>query len=552
MNFNILGRPLISLLHPTARVAPSEAFPRGWRNAHDAWLSRADHPERIEYVLTVHKSRWDAWAAEESRCARLEDSSSPWRKMSGLPGPAGWMEFQAVQNDKRDCVVDQTNLAGECSRGLVLMGVQDDYYPPEHWDTLVLEAFAGCPVEEITESDEWLSRPILLHCSTGCDVDQERRLMISGACTRPLYEYYGYCLDPDFESMFSDDWQAFQVKRDAAAGIVQIIERLDLIFEHRHPIFGKGQMDDIYALQNRHDAYVSGSVILQQKMSGSAVMVACLPGETFRSELVGSRFQLIENIKARTRFGIVSPHWCHTTNVYHTRIELAKAALSFPSCTKDSDLVLSADDDNPLEFDQLQILMQDLEENPQLAGVVAWCWCDHNETSDPEAKSWVMSCGRQDMTDLACMRFTGADFDKAIENGSCLISSDDIAPNAFWSGLPVLLIRRRALELMGWRSFIARSADPHLMAALKIARDRLTGTALEVVSAALAWGEVLDNTAMGMTSEDTSFFIRAHELGLKFAVDIRVRVQHVKWRGIQPQYIPESERLQVERLKAGF
>jgi hypothetical protein len=517
-------------------------------------MTRADHPERIEYILTVHASRWKACNAQEVSWYRAEN---PEDYLPGAEPDLGtvpawgmpWHAFNRVKNDKRDCVVDQTNAAAEASHGKILCGVADDYFPPEHWDTLLLEAILGYPIEEFTGSDPKLNEPIIVHCATGASVERDRELMIGGAWTRPVYDLYGYILDADFESMFADNWYAFCARRDAAAGLLTIIERLDIQFDHRHPVFNKGQMDGVYALENRPEAYYTGHLLFQQKVSGSRIMVMCLPGESFDSNLVASRFQLTEDVKMRTRYGMVAPHWAYTTNVYQTRIELTKSALAFPSCTKEEDLVLMCDDDNPLDFPQLQILMQDLDEHPDLSGVVAWCWCGHNEDDDGEARKWVMSCGRQDVEDLTCLRFAPEDFDRAIERGNCLISSDDVQPHAFWSGLPILLIRRSALVTLGWRSFVARTADPTLVNALLLAKGQVHGEALEAVMDALKWAEVLDSIPIGMTSEDTSFFFRAHELGLKFAVDIRVRVPHLKLRGIKPQYVPEREREQVEDIE---
>ncbi len=52
----------------------------------------------------------------------------------------------------------------------------------------------------------------------------------------------------------------------------------------------------------------------------------------------------------------------------------------------------------------------------------------------------------------------------------------------------------------------------------------------------------------GFTSEDTTFFYRAHEAGMKFGVDMRVKVPHLKLRAIEPQYLPGVKRAEV--LKA--
>ena len=227
----------------------------------------------------------------------------------------------------------------------------------------------------------------------------------------------------------------------------------------------------------------------------------CLPGETFRHEWVATLFGSLDRLNQAARF-IVGNHWCFSSNVYVTRITMAQSVLS---TAPKADLVLWVDDDNPVTASQIEMLIQDLDEHPELDGVVGWCWCDNNE--EPNTP-WMMSCGRQS-ADLSCKRFTIEDFERASKSGKMLITSDDIAPDAFWSGFPVVLMRGKTLETLGWRAF-----KPLLMEAVKYE----------------------------FTSEDTSFFLNAHKAGMKFAADFRVKVQHMKFRAIEPQYVPESER----------
>jgi len=509
--------PLISLLHPTARVKPSDLFPQGWRAACRQFLSTCDHPENVEYIIAVHHSRWDAfWGALETHetVLHVEVKNGDDIAVGYLDDCPEWGRVVVVKNMGRDCVVDQINVAAAHSHGKLISGVMDDLRAPEHWDTLLIGAVT--PVMEYGA----LGEEIIL-CGSGATPERDRELMICGALTRARYERYGFILDPDFESMYSDNWCRFVARRDEAAGLVKIIERLDIQFDHQHPSLTGGQGDEIYALQNRPEAYLAGEVMFHQKVTGARVMVACLPGESFRSEIVGSRFQLIDDLKARTKFGIVAPHWCYTSNVYSTRIELAEHALRFPSVTKSEDLILWIDDDNVADFSHVQMLIEDLEQHPELGVVVGWCWCENSARQvgmeGAEAR-WVMSAGRQDPDTLACLRFVGADLDGAIERGSFLISSDDIAPHKFWSGFPVVLMRRSVLEQLG----------------------------------PLAFRPILDERAKnGFVSEDAAFFINAAAAGIKSAVDIRVQVPHVKWRAIQPQYVPERERGQVEAMRAG-
>jgi len=501
----VATRPMISLLHPTARVVPSEAFPRGWRDAHDTWLSRADHPEQVEYVLAVHESRWEACNAQD-----VEDYKREYPE-NYLPGASadlvtepdhGWYGFLRVKNSLRDCVVDQTNVAAAASSGQLLMGVQDDFFPPEHWDTLLLRARANHRMGILRmvkppaiEDDECI---ILCSSDIRASAENDKALMIAGAETRKRYERHGYLLDPDFQSMFSDNWRAYQARTDEKAGLVSIIERLDIQFEHHHPIFGDNVMDDVYQLENRSVAYQQGAATLHQKMTGAKVIAICLPGEVFRNEWVGTMFQTIQQLG---NLGyITAPHWCYTSNVYCTRIELAQGALDF---RPKADYVFWADDDNLVTGEEIQMLIEDLEAHPELGGVVGWCWCDHNESEGTIAATWTMSVGRQRMPDYKCLRLSADDLHAAFAK-SPLITSDDMAPDVFWSGFPCVLMRRSVLEQL----------TPQAFAPLILPVN------------------------YGFTGEDTAFFINAHKAGIKFGVDIRVKVPHVKWRAIEPQFVP--------------
>lgn len=499
-----MSQPLISLLHPTARVRPSEAFPQGWKAAHDVWMERADHPERIEYILTVHESRWTDFCDQEA----LDQYGDARRD---------WHGFQAVQNRKRDCVVDQTNLAAQASKGKLLVGVADDYYPPLHWDTLLLEAFE-CDAEGMF-LDKTIDDEVIISCSSGATPERDRELMMAGALTRKRYERYGFILDPDFESMYSDNWFSVVARRDAEAGLVDIVERFDIRFDHRHPSFGKGQMDDIYALQNREQAYQDGAITFKRKM-GMKVLAIGLPGQQFSSEWVHGWTSLYGHVLTVRGF-LTVPIFLYTSNVHCTRMEFATAVLE---SKHKPDLVLSIDDDNILEPQQFDMLLQDLEDDPDLAGVVGWCWCDPADARGDKNKPYVASCGRQMGWDaernengmgLRCSMFSLKDFERAFASGKKaphLISSDDLAPDAFWSGLPVILMRRAALETLGAEAF----------------RPML-----------------LPDVRYGFTSEDTSFFYHAHKAGLKFAVDMRVKVPHLKLRAIEVQYLPGVDRREI-------
>jgi hypothetical protein len=307
--------------------------------------------------------------------------------------------------------------------------------------------------------------------------------------------------------MWSDNHFAWQARRDEKAGLVRIVERLDIQMDHRHPIFGKGEMDAAYESENKRAAYQQGQATFLRKVHGTQALYVCLPGEVFRHEVVANQFALLNHLNHGLRF-LLTPVWGFTTNVHCTRIELADAVLSKGI---KPDLVLWIDDDNYLTPPQFDVLAKDLDEHPELAGVVGYCWCDNDGKVDPETgklKPWMISCGRQG-PNWECLKFTQEDIQRAVYDGHMLIGSDDVAPDAFWSGFPVVLMRGSTLRDLGARSFAPI---------------------------------ITDKADYGFVSEDAAFFYRAHQAGLKFAVDLRVQVPHLKFRAIAPQWIPIAER----------
>lgn len=520
--------PLISVLHPTRRVAPSEAFPDGCWPAFREYCSAADDLSRVQYVIAVHISRWSKFW--ENAPWNMWESEWDAATVSVPKSLHGLHSLLVVRNSGRDCAVDQINCAAAASTGLLLTGAQDDLSPPEHWDTLAIEAicgpsdrcqWCGWPLEDrpgACRPGDCSQRPLpprryhglpalsigeyLIRCSSGSPSDNE--LTIAGFMSRSRYDRMGYVLSPLFDGVFSDNYFEWELRRDEKAGLVTVIERPDIQFEHRHPMFGKGQVDESYAQQNAERNYRQGFATFKKLTEGARVIAVCLPGETFRHWVASAISKLLRHLDRRGF--IVDDYWAHTSNVYSTRIELSDAVMGgglLDGAGAKPDLVWWQDDDNPVTPQQFETLLADLDGHPELDIVVGWCWCD---TGDYEQHSFVMSCGRQGPA-LECKPFSIEDLKRAEKSGRPAITSDDIAPDAFWSGFPVVLMRGSALEKLGWQAFLP----------------------------------MLGNYRRGFTSEDTTFFYRAHQAGLKSAVDLRVKVPHLKVRAIEP-YLSDNER----------
>lgn len=481
-----MARPLISIIHPTARVKPGKL---SWRTAFDLYLSRADHPEEIEYVLAVHESRWEEFWQSNSR-------------------GGAWGAFRLVENKGRDCAVDQVNAAARVATGLLLHGVQDDIEPPAHWDTLLLEAWRTGADQHgygsLNDGEPNLDAEAVIVCSTGLSRERELELMMCGAVTRATFERRGYCVHPDFESMYADNYYAWENRRDEAAGRLKVIERLNIHFKHN-----RVEADEVYEQQNRRDAYRHGLRTFRRLTQGTRLIALCLPGETFSFRYMFAMFATRDYLQAANF--IVEDYGAHTTNVYSTRIELADAVIQRGMSPE---FVLWVDDDNVISPENASMLIADLDAHPELDWVAGCCWCD---TGDYENHPFVLSFGRQGPK-LECNLFGVEDWCKFQAAKKLSVTSDDVAPDALWSGMPVVLMRGSMLERLGWEAFKPMLGDYH----------------------------------RGFTSEDTTFFYRAHQAGIKGAVDLRVMVPHLKLRGIQPQILPASEREKVLEYMAAL
>ncbi len=479
--------PIISILHPTARVKPGGSFPRGWRGACEQFFATCAHPENVEYVLIVHESRFadllDHMGDNPASCD-LVDNGLP-AVPYVLPAPR-WGSVRLVINRGRDCVVDQINAGAEACSGQLLIGIMDDLEAPEGWDVSLARLL-----------------PAGVHNGlAGYDFDGEHVIDLTGeptehivysAFTRARYDKQGYVLHPDFESMYADNYFSHCAHKDGV-----VINGRGLGFKHNHPTNGRTEMDEVYAQQNRHAAYQQGAATFARLAFGTRIVAHLLPGESFRYEVSGSHAQLQQFLSEDNRFMAVQLR-AHCTNVYITRIQLAEQTLGL---TPFPDLVLWQDDDNPVYPAHLEMLLADLDRDPALDIVVGCCWCDNDGQlgSDGQPKAWMISAGRQ-RENLDCLRFTQADLARLAETGQHLITSEDLAPDAFWSGFPVVLMRGSALRKLGWEAF-----RPMLIPEVKY----------------------------GFTSEDTSFFLNAHRAGLKCALDTRVFVEHKKFHSIEP------------------
>lgn len=478
METTMPNRPLFSILHSSAR-------PDKWRAVYDDWMSKATHPEDVEYVLCADE-RWGFVPGEVPQWVRIADRFG--RNL-------------LVWNEARRCYVDGVNTAAKASTGRILIVNADDQFACEGWDVAIRNSLAvrleTVEVARITllgdgeaaECQSFATWRFAISVSTGTPQEHERGIMVMPILSRARYESLGYVFFPEYESMFADNDFCEHAKQD---GI--LIEARHLMFPHRHPMFDPTvEADEAYAVQNRRESYGLGEHLLMRRRASHfgreplpelKVLALCLAGE-----MVSLNWALatIGTLRAelQQRGWTVVTHTAYTSNVYVTRMLNAKSVIeSVEQGVPRPDYVLWIDDDNLVTIAHVEQLVEDLEAMPDVDLAAGWCWiCSEHDNVIR------VSCGNFSPD---CVHLTH--FDNEVWAKSRTVRPIE------WTGFPCVLMRYSLLAEMGPEGFTP------------IVDKRLQ---------------------FGVAGEDTSFCQRA---GLhKMIADPRVKVQHVKPRAIEPR-----------------
>ena len=453
-----------SILHATARL------PMGWVDSWREWSNKMspNSPHEVEYILCVHANDYGKLPFEFLK----EQEESP----TGI-------KITVIGRTGKVCANASWNAAAKVSTGDLLILNADDLFPCHYWD---LELANACPLPT--------DQPFVLHIGTGSPRDHE--LISHPIMSRALYSQLGYIFYPEYESMFGDDDLT-----ELAVKLNVVCNARHIQFRHDNPLFTGGEQDEVFKYTNRDEAYESGRKILARRRaqnfglgtnapaqaqhnavihSGRSIAVM-IPGENFSAAWVANWSVLLPHIQQRFRTG-VSSGYC--SNVYIIRASMWETIKN-----EGHDFILWMDDDNLLTGEQFDMLVKDLDDNPDLDGVVGWCWA--NSLTDSR-----ISCGRFIKDGNGHLPLSVPFTQEELQ-----ASPTDLVPIQF-SGFPVVLLRGRAIQKAGPLPF-----TPILV----------------------------PNVSWGMTGEDVSFFYNAMTRGnARFAVDRRVQVPHLKLSPVVP------------------
>lgn len=212
----------ISLLHATYRS------PTGPRHHRDAWLSLAQTPERIEYIVA------------------MDDSDRP-----AITDTEGMMRAVNTPRDTFSTAVQNWNSAATLASGDLLFVISDDLHPSPGWD-VQLDALVGQrnPIAEdfalkIQDS------PSPFHTTL-------RHPVIS----RKFYERFGL-FDDSFRGVFCDNDITLR-----ALLYSQIVDGRAVVFSHAHPHFDPTHSEtESHHKINRPEEYDFGRQAFHRKYS---------------------------------------------------------------------------------------------------------------------------------------------------------------------------------------------------------------------------------------------------------------------------------------------
>jgi hypothetical protein len=201
------------------------------------WLSRAKHPEKVDYCFGFHE------CDEDTR--RYLGSY----RHSVCPSPDGKPQG-AIANG--DCAV-------ALAKGKILVPAQDDLIPPVGWDELLLAKIGGAS----------LDAPMFIATSDGIRPDD---LCTSPIMSRAYQQQKRADCDgtglghSGYHSMYWDNEVTFRAKADAAAGRCVWVDAKDVVFFHNHPSANRAiPIDATYREQNDQRHYESGRKLFLER-----------------------------------------------------------------------------------------------------------------------------------------------------------------------------------------------------------------------------------------------------------------------------------------------
>jgi hypothetical protein len=258
----------ISLLHAT-RGRPAQAIA-----TRDLWYRAAFCPLGVEHIFAI----------DHDDAASLEALKNYRHVVVGKP-ETGNRKPESVGHPDGGCVAAWNAAAAESS-GHVLVQLSDDWIPCHDWDALIFEALEKATAARMIGTGPAMdpklhpelvgATPLVLAVHDGARRDA---LLCMAILTRARYlaQVDGYPIDilkrptpylfsPEYFGVFSDNEFTVRAYDDGV-----VVQAQHIVFEHRHPVFGKAGMDATYARQNDPARYREGLEIFNRRNPKHAI-----------------------------------------------------------------------------------------------------------------------------------------------------------------------------------------------------------------------------------------------------------------------------------------
>ena len=218
-------RPVFSIIHATLG-RPEKAL-----QIREMWLSRARCPENVEYIFGLHS---------------FDDKS-----VNSLKG------FKHSITDSKGAAINY-DTAASISTGQILIQGQDDCYPPDGWDDLLLATIKDT------------SKPVFVATNDGQRTD---KLTVNSIMTRAYMDIKasrdigeaGF-MHRGYVTVFPDTENSYRAIEDGKNGICEYITNREIVIYHDHPAYNPGvPVDDTYRWENAPGNYVSGEKLFRDR-----------------------------------------------------------------------------------------------------------------------------------------------------------------------------------------------------------------------------------------------------------------------------------------------
>lgn len=203
----------ISIIHPS-RSRPQQAF-----ETFTKWHNSADNIKDVEYVLS------------------LDNEDNDLANYLGLFNPC----LITLSLGDNNSAIEAINGATEYANGDLIIVISDDFYCPEHWDTLLLNELQG-KYDFVVKTQDGI----------------QPTLITMPILDRTYYNRFGYVYHPDYKHLWCD------CELTVVGHYLGRVINSNLLFTHNHYTTGKSEKD---AINDKNDlTHEQGQTIFNERL----------------------------------------------------------------------------------------------------------------------------------------------------------------------------------------------------------------------------------------------------------------------------------------------